>query len=41
LANYKAWSPHRPIVDEPVELARIRLRIIIFCAVVIAICVSS
>jgi hypothetical protein len=40
LANYKAWSPHRPIVDEPAELARIRLRIIIFfCAVVIAICV--
>jgi len=39
LANYKAWSPHIPIVDEPTELARIRLRIIIFCAVAIAICV--
>jgi len=39
LANYKAWSPHLPIVDEPAELARIRQRIIIFCAVVIAVCV--
>ena len=39
LANYKAWSPHKPIVDEPAEIARIRQRIIIFCAVVLAVCV--